>query len=156
MGTPSYMAPEQAEDSKQAGPAADVYALGAILYEMLDRPAAVQGGDAAGDGAPGHPRRSGAPTRLVPRVARDLETICLKCLAKDPLKRYASALALADDLQRYLDGEPIHARPASPLGTRDQVGPPPAGRRRLDGRRRAARSSASSWPWRTSGETARN
>ena len=116
MGTPAYMAPEQARgDLARIGARTDVYAIGAVLYEMLTGIPPHRGADlpdllrrvASGDVVP--------PRRLRADVPRDLETICLTCLAPEPERRYSTALALAEDLARFQRGEPVRARAVSPL-----------------------------------------
>jgi serine/threonine-protein kinase len=116
LGTPCYMSPEQAEGrTRDVGPTTDVYALGAILYELLvGRPPFL-------DDTPLKTmdlirnREPERPSRIASKLPRDLETICLKCLSKKPAHRYTSARELADDLNRFLDHEPIHARRVSPF-----------------------------------------
>lgn len=137
LGTPAYAAPEQLQpalkglprrsvstpaapgdmpNAEAVGPAADIYSLGVLLYQMLTGRPPLQAEDLLRTIKLVLEVEPLPPQRLQPGVPQDLQTICLRCLAKDPSHRYASAAALADDLGRFLNGEPILAKPPSPAG----------------------------------------
>ncbi len=114
VGTPSYMPPEQTEDPHNVTVAADVYSLGAIGYELVTGQPPFEAGSAMETLIQLREQEPTRPRDLEPEISRDLETILLKCLSKNPAGRYGSALALAEDLERFITHEPIQARPVRP------------------------------------------
>lgn len=116
LGTPSYMAPEQIRGEDAPGPTCDIYAMGAILYELITQHAPFQGGTVLATLHRTLHEDLVPPRRIRSGIPRDLEMICLKCLAREPADRYPSAAALVDELQRFLAGQPVEARRTSVMG----------------------------------------
>src|SRR5262249_11503309 len=117
LGTPSYMAPEQAAGDRwhEVGPATDVYSLGAVLYCTLAGRPPFPAANPVETMRPVLEHEPVPPRQLNAAVPRALETVCLKCLAKEPSQRYATARELADELERFLEGRPVQARPVSTM-----------------------------------------
>jgi eukaryotic-like serine/threonine-protein kinase len=116
VGTVSYMSPEQSVSSRELGPATDVYSLGSLLYALLVGRPPFQSDGPVDTLLQLREKEPVPPRRLNPKIPRDLETICLTCLEKSPGKRYSSARSLAEDVERFLAGEPIVAKPATLIG----------------------------------------
>jgi serine/threonine protein kinase len=114
MGTPSYMSPEQADGQKEIGPATDIYSLGAILYECLTGKPPFEGETILQTLDQVRFQEPMPPTQVRPEVPLDLENICLRCLRKEPGRRYVSAAALAEDLQHFLRGQPLAEEKSEP------------------------------------------
>jgi serine/threonine protein kinase len=110
IGSPPYMAPEQIEDSKSAGSAVDVHALGTVLYECLTGEPPFQGANPLLTIQQVVSRNAQSPTQREPNVPNDLSAICIRCLEKNPAERYSTAKELAGDLERFLNGQPVYAR----------------------------------------------
>ncbi|MCI0535370.1 MAG: protein kinase [Verrucomicrobiales bacterium] len=113
LGSPHYMPPEQVAGQREIGPAGDIYALGAILYHLLTGRPPFQAGTLEATLMQTLKTDPAPPRLLNAEIPRDLETVCLKCLEKDPARRYATAQELADELKRFLNDEPIRARPVT-------------------------------------------
>jgi WD40 repeat protein/predicted Ser/Thr protein kinase len=116
LGSPQFMSPEQAQDASQVSKVTDVYGLGATLYALLTGQPPFKGKTVAETLHQVKYREPAPPRRVNPAVDRDLETITLKCLDKDPERRFLSAAEVANELKRYLEGRPIRTRPLGPAG----------------------------------------